>query len=416
MLVKGEHNSLQTSVVVVGGGQAGLEAAAALRSQKFAGGITLVSEEPYAPYQRPPLSKDFLLGEHEVDRLTFREPSYFEKQQIALLLNAKVIRIGRSERKVYLQDGRSIPYDYLILAVGARNRPLPIKGAEQAFYLRSLDEAIALRKRIANAKNVAVIGGGFIGLEVAAAARHYGNSVTVIETLPRLMARAVPSLLSDFFLELHRRNGVEIRMPAAAAEIDKSGVTLTDGMHVAADVVVAGIGVIPETKLAAEAGLAVGNGIAVDEFLRTSDPRIFAIGDCAEHPSVYSCSDAGNRVRLESVQNAADQAKFVARGLAMTNARPASIVPYRDVPWFWTNQFDVRFQMAGLSAGHDAQVMRGSISDAKFSVFYFKAGKMIAVDSINRLADHMAARKLLATGTPLTPEQAADETVDLRKL
>ncbi len=407
-----QTSAAETSVVIVGGGQAGLEAAAALRSQKFAGSITLICAEPHAPYQRPPLSKDFLLGEHEADRLTFREPSYFDKHNIALLLNAKVERIDRDSQRVHLADGRTVAYHYLILAVGARNRPLPIKGAERALYLRSLEEAIALRKRIANAKHVAVIGGGFIGLEVAAAARHYGKPVTVIETLPRLMARAVPAVLADFFLDLHRRNGVEIRMPGAAAEIDENGVMLTDGTHVAADLVVAGIGVIPETSLAKDAGLALGNGIVVDPFLQTGDPRIYAIGDCAEHPCRHAHSDSGNRVRLESVQNAVDQAKFV----AMRIVKPDSSAPYRDVPWFWTNQFDVRFQMAGLSAGQDQQVVRGSIAGAKFSVFYFKAGELIAVDSINRLADHMGARKLLAAGTAITPEQAADEALDLRKI
>jgi 3-phenylpropionate/trans-cinnamate dioxygenase ferredoxin reductase subunit len=308
---------------------------------------------------------------------------------------------------VHLAGGGTIAYEQLILAVGARNRPLPVPGAENLLYLRSLDEAITLRQRLAEARQgVVVIGGGFIGLEVAAAGRSAGKAVTVIEAGPRLMARAVSPLLSEFFLDVHRGQGVEVVLNSAVVEVQPDGVTLTGGQSIAADVVVAGIGVLPNAELARDAGLEVSDGITVDEFLRTSDPDIFAIGDCAHHPNFFT----SGRARLESVQNAVDQAKCVARAI-MGNP-----TPYRDVPWFWTDQYEIRFQIAGLAGGYDQSVLRGRIEDRKFSVFYFKAGRLLAVDSVNRFGDHIAARKILAAETALTPEQAGDETVDLKKL
>ncbi len=274
-------------------------------------------------------------------------------------------------------------------------------GAENVLYLRSLDEAVTLRQRLAEARHgVVVIGGGFIGLEVAAAARDAGKPVTVIEAAPRLMARAVSPLLSDFFLDVHRGQGAEVVLNSAVVEVRADAVVVSGGRRMEADLVVAGIGVVPNVEMARDAGLDVDDGITVDEFLRTSDPDIFAIGDCAHHP----------RARLESVQNAVDQAKCVARAIM---GNPA---PYRDVPWFWTDQFEIRFQMVGLAAGYDRSVLRGSIDNRKFSVFYFQQGQLLAVDSVNRLGDHLAARKMLAAGTALTPEQAADEAVDLKKL
>lgn len=381
-------------VVIVGGGQAGLEAAAALRAQGYEGSLTLVCEEPHAPYQRPPLSKQFLLGKQQADSLPLRALMFYEKHRIDLILGDRAIEINRGAKKVHLAGGGSVAYDHLILAVGARNRLLPARGAEKALYLRTLDEAEALKQRLTEASSVAVIGGGFIGLEVAATARKLEKTVTVIEAGPRLMARAVSPLLSEFFLNLHRAHGVDVRLNASVDTAPR------------ADLVVAGIGLIPNVELAREAGLEVANGIMVDEHLRTSDPSVFAIGDCADHPNRF----AGGRARLESVQNAVDQAKCVARTIA------GEPTPYRDVPWFWTDQYDVRLQMAGLGAGHDRHVVRGKIDEHKFSVLYFQESRLLAVDSVNRFGDHVAARKLLAAGTPLTPEQAADESVDLKKL
>jgi 3-phenylpropionate/trans-cinnamate dioxygenase ferredoxin reductase subunit len=394
-------------VVIVGGGQAGLEAAAVLRTQGYEGTVTLICEEPHAPYQRPPLSKEFLTGKQEVDRVFLRALTYYEKQRIDLILDERVAEINAGAKVVHLAGGGTVPYSQLILAVGARNRQLPATGAENVLYLRSLDEAVTLKQRLAEARHgVAVIGGGFIGLEVAAAARMAGKTVTVIEAAPRLMSRAVSPILSDFFLDLHRAQGTEVLLNTVAVEVYPDSVMLDNGSRIAADLVVAGIGVIPNVELARAAGLEVNDGIMVDEYMRTIDPAIFAIGDCADHPNVF----AGGRTRIESVQNAVDQARCVAR---VITGKPE---PYRDVPWFWTDQFEVRFQMAGLSGTHDQSVLRGSIEARKFSVFYFKQGRLLAVDSVNRSGDHVTARKMLAAGAPLTPEQAADETVDLKRL
>jgi len=392
-------------VVIVGAGQAGLEAAAALRTQGYAAPIALIGDEPHAPYQRPPLSKEYLLGKQSADHLPLRAPVYYEKHSIALRMGETVTALDRPARLVHTGKGE-IHYDKLVLATGAHNRLLAVPGAERVLYLRTRDEADAIKGRIARSSHIAVIGGGFIGLEIAAAARIMGKQVTVIEALPRLMARAVPPLLSDFFLDAHRREGTEVILDATVQAITKNSVVLTGGRSVTADWVVAGVGVIPNVDLAYSAGLSVGNGIVVDEFLRTSDPDIYAVGDCADHPNPF----ASGRARLESVQNAVDQAKCAARGIM------GSPAPYRDVPWFWTDQFGIRFQMAGLSGGHDQTVLRGKIEDRKFSVFFFKQGRLLAVDSVNRFGDHVAARKLLTAGTRLTPQQAGDETVDLKTL
>ncbi len=406
---------MASGVVIVGGGQAGAEAASALRVLGYEAPILLIGEEQRAPYQRPPLSKEYLLGKLEAARLPLRADSYYDKQKIGLLMGQRVITIDPHMKRLRLKSGAVIPYDHLILAVGARNRPLPVKGSERALYLRTLQDADTIRERLSAAPSVAVIGGGFIGLEIAAAARMQGKQVTVVEAGPRLMARAVPPLLSNFFFDVHRAEGVEILLSDAVEEIESGTIRLRDGSKRPADMVLAGIGVIPNTELAEDAGLAIANGISVDEFLRTSDPDIFAIGDCAEYPSVFSraTSDAGSsareRIRLESVQNAVDQAKCVARQIA------GERTPYRDAPWFWTDQFAIRFQMAGLSTGHDHAVLRGDFENRKFSAFYFKQGRFLAADSVNRFGDHIAVRKLLAAGSPLTPEQAADESFDLKR-
>jgi 3-phenylpropionate/trans-cinnamate dioxygenase ferredoxin reductase subunit len=290
---------------------------------------------------------------------------------------------------------------------------LSVPGAELdgVFYLRSLDEATALKERLEHAKEIVVIGGGFIGLEVAAVASSLGKSVTVLEALPRLMSRAVAPIISDFYRELHTNRGVNVACCCAVSEILGFGgkvraVKLNDGALYPADLVLVGIGVVPNSELARDAGLVVGNGVAVDENLRTGDEDIYAVGDCAEHPNPF----AGARIRLESVQNAADQAQYVAGKIT------GRAGDYNAVPWFWTDQFEIKLQMAGISEGHDRIATRGNRENRTLSVFYFKANRLIAIDSINRPVDHIVGRKLLAAGVPLTPEQAGDESVDLRKV
>lgn len=399
--------------MIVGGGQGGYQAAASLRTEGCQGPVTIVGEEPYLPYQRPPLSKAFVLGKQGMDRLFLRPEAYYSGHQIDVLCGERAVSIERENRQVALASGKKIPYTRLILATGARNRKLAVPGAELdgVCYLRTLDEAIFIKQRIEQARNVAVIGGGFIGLEIAATARTLGKEVTVIESLSRVMARVVAPVLSHFFLDAHVKEGVHVRLGATTVAIQGSdgratGVELDDGTVIPADLVVVGIGVHPNVELAEAAGLPVSNGISVDEFLRTSDENIFAIGDCAEYPHAH----AGCRVRLESVQNAVDQAVAVARTIT---GNPA---PYTAVPWFWSDQFDIRLQMAGLTSGFDHTVVRGMMEGRKFSVFYFRERRLLGIDSVNRPADHLAARKLIAAGRSISPEQASDESISLKDL
>jgi 3-phenylpropionate/trans-cinnamate dioxygenase ferredoxin reductase subunit len=399
-------------VVIVGAGQAGFQVAASLRLEGFDGPITLIGDEPGLPYQRPPLSKGYMSGKQAIESIALRPEAFYEKQRIELLPGDKAVRIDRAARSLTLASGRRVSYQTVALAVGSRNRILALKGVELdgVCYLRTAVEAVEIKRRLADARDVVVIGGGFIGLELAAAACSLGKSVHVLEVLPRLMARAVSPMLSDFYRELHSSHGVTVSLGIAPREIAGLGkvteVVLSDGRRYPADLVLIGVGIVPNTELAGDAGLAVANGIVVDAHLRTEDPNIFAIGDCADHPNPF----AGARVRLESVQNAVDQAKCIAAAIV---GRPHH---YQSVPWFWTDQFDINLQMVGLSGGYDRTVTRGEQESRKFSVFYFKQGRLAAIDSINRPGDHVLGRKLIANGTPVTPEQAADPSVDLKSL
>jgi 3-phenylpropionate/trans-cinnamate dioxygenase ferredoxin reductase subunit len=404
---------MKNGTVIIGSGQAGFQTAASLRTEGYQEKITLIGEEPHIPYQRPPLSKGFPLGTQDFESIELRPKQFYQDHQIDLLAGEKVAAIERAARQVKLESGRLFPYEKLVLAVGARNRTLSLKGAELdgVLYLRSLDEAVVVKDRLKNAQNIVVIGGGFIGLELAAVACSLGKSVTVLEALPRLMPRVVAPLISDFYRELHKSKGVKVVCGASVSEMEGlggkvRGVLLTDGTQYSADLVLIGVGVVPNIELAQNAGLRIANGIAVNEYLHTNNENIFAIGDCAEHPCVF----ANARIRLESVQNAADQAQCVAATIAGRRN------VYRALPWFWTDQFDVKLQMAGISHGHDCVVARGNAESRKLSVFYFKAGRLIAIDSINRPLDHMMGRKLIANRVQLTPEQAADESVDLKKM
>ncbi|HXP83587.1 MAG TPA: FAD-dependent oxidoreductase [Bryobacteraceae bacterium] len=403
--------ALSGGVVIVGGGQGGYQTAASLRTEGFDGPITLIGEEPHLPYQRPPLSKDFVLGRQQAHQLTLRPAQFYATHRIELLMGERAEAIDPAAGQVRLASGSRIGFDSLVLATGARNRLLPVAGAELAgvCYLRTVDEATALRQRLAAARDVVVIGGGFIGLEVAAAARQMDKHVTVVEALPRLMARVVAPLVSEFFRDRHSARGVDLRCGAGVAKITGGasvrGVELADGTRLAADLVIAGIGIVPNVDLARDAGLAIGNGVAVDQHLRTSDPRIFALGDCAEFPSRFS----GTRVRLESVQNCVDQAICVARCLA---GRPGA---YSAVPWFWSDQGDIHLQIAGLPGEADQSVLRGDPDSGKFSVFHYFQGHLRSVDSINRPGEHVAARKLFGAGAAITPAQAADEAFDLKQ-
>jgi 3-phenylpropionate/trans-cinnamate dioxygenase ferredoxin reductase subunit len=399
--------------VIVGTGQAGFQTAASLREEGYQEPVTIIGEEPHTPYQRPPLSKAFPLGNQDLENIELRPAKFYKDHHIDLVAGKRVTAIDRAERHVRVASGSRVPYEKLVLAVGARNRNLPVKGAELdgVLYLRSLEEAVVIKERLKDAQEIVVVGGGFIGLELAAVACMLGKSVTVLEALPRLMPRVVAPVISEFYRELHASKGVKILCGSSVSQITGSGgkvrsVALSDGAMYPADLVLVGIGVVPNVDLAGEAGLRIANGIAVNEYLETDAEDIYAIGDCAEHPCVF----AGARIRLESVQNAADQAQCVAAAIA--GRRNC----YRALPWFWTDQFDVKLQMAGISQGHDRIVTRGNPETRKLSVFYFRESRLVAIDSINRPLDHMFGRKLLTAGVRLTPEEAGDEAVDLKKL
>jgi 3-phenylpropionate/trans-cinnamate dioxygenase ferredoxin reductase subunit len=386
-------------VVVVGAGQGGFQVAASLREAGHAGPVTLIGDEPALPYQRPPLSKQYLAGTLTMPKLVLRGESFFTARDVTVLGGNPAVAIDRGNRTVVLATGERLPYAHLVLATGARPRRLSIPGADLdgVLVLRSVSDADALRSRLAEATRIVVVGAGFVGMEVAAVASGLGHEVTVVEGLRRPLSRSLAAEVSDFVTETHRKRGVNFRLGRAVVALRGAGgvvhaVELDDGERLSADVVVVGIGVVPNTELARESGLDVGDGVVVDERLLTSDPRISALGDCADYPSAH----ARRRVRLESVQNAVDQARYVAARLAGT-AGPA----YTAVPWFWTHQYDLRVQMAGIAAADGPRVVRGDAPSGRFSVFRFDAdGVLTSVESVNRAADHMAARKVLAAGAP----------------
>lgn len=398
------------SVVIVGAGQAGYQAAASLRQEGFEGEVTLIGEEAGVPYQRPPLSKAYMLGSIGVDNLRFRPQAWFAEHRVRLL-NDTVTAIDRTNRRVTLAAGDPVGYDHLILAVGAHNRVLPVPGADLdgVFGLKTLADADSLAPRVRESRNVVVVGAGFIGLEFAAVASKLGALVHVLELADRPMARAVSIEMSEAFRQAHASWGVQLDFRQGLARIvgahgRVTAVETTDGRQLAADLVVFGIGVVPNVKLASEAGLDIDNGIRVDANLLTLDPAISAIGDAASFPSHY----VDRHIRLESVQNAVDQARNVAARIVGKQH------PYAALPWFWTDQRDLKLQIVGLHDGYDSTVVLGSLGNLQMSVLCFRRKQLVAVETLNRPADHMAARRILARSPMLTPHEAGSEGFDLK--
>lgn len=403
---------MSNGLVVVGGSYAAAQIAASAREMGYAEPIRIVSEEPCSPYQRPPLSKGYLSGKVPPAALPLRSEAFYRDSKVDLLLGVRAERIDLASRAVSLSDGRRLEFDRLALATGARPRPLPVPGTDLdgVVMLRSLADADALRARLAQATNVVIIGAGFIGLEFASVAVASGKRVTVVEMQDRVLARAVAPGLAGFIADVHRGKGLDIRLGATVKELRGAGkvesLVCGDGTILPADIVLAAIGVIPNVELAQAAGLTCQDGIVVDRFASTSDPRVVSAGDCTRHPSVY----ADRPLRLESVQNALDQAKTAAATVAGLSR------PYDAVPWFWSDQYDLKLQMVGLAAGHDTAVTRGAPAEGRFSVFYYRGGSLIAIDSVNRPGEHMLGRKLLTARISPTPEQAADAGFDLQTL
>ena len=379
--------------VVIGAGQAGIQVCNTLRNSGFAGKLILIGDETILPYQRPPLSKSFLLGDIDEQRLFFRPQAHFEKQSIKPLLGAKVIRIDRVSKEITLEGDTTLNYTKLALTTGTRVRKLDCEGANssQVHYIRSLEDSIALRNKLAEVNRVAIIGGGFVGLEVAAVTRKMGKAVTDYEAEDRLMGRGVSPMLSEFYSNLHRNNDVSLRLSERIDKVEMCGDSLQlyayEQLSLDCDIIVAVIGSIANDKIALEAGLRCDRGIVVDNRCLTSDPDIVAAGDCTVHFNKF----AGIAVRLDSVQNGVDQAKVAA--LTMLNGHAI----YEQVPWFWSDLYDAKLQIAGISAGYDEYLTLGRIEDSKFSIFYFKDDALIAADSINDPSSHMAVRKIMAT-------------------
>ncbi|GAA4374342.1 NAD(P)/FAD-dependent oxidoreductase [Paeniglutamicibacter cryotolerans] len=387
-------------VVIIGGGQAGIQVADSLRAEGFAGSITIVNDEPGNPYQRPPLSKDYLAVDAPAEPLPLRGAEFFADKDIVLLQDTSAAAVDTVARRVTLSDGNTLAYGHLVFATGATNRALPCPGASLpgVHALRSLSDAEALQEALAEARNVVVIGAGFIGLEFAAGARARGLRVTVLEFAPRPMGRALSSTMSDWFTARHLADGIDLRLNEGVAAIHEDGAGLsvesTTGARYAADLVLYGVGVTPRTELAESAGLPLENGIVVDQSLRTSVEGVLAVGDCASFPNIHT----GARTRLESVQNATDQGRHAARSILGASA------PYTDTPWFWSTQGPIRLQIAGISAPGDHPVLLGDPSGGKFSIALLRAGVLAAVESVNAPADHISARKIVGLGLVVSPE------------
>jgi 3-phenylpropionate/trans-cinnamate dioxygenase ferredoxin reductase subunit len=397
-------------VLIVGAGHAGFQLASSLRQAGFSEPISLINNETHLPYQRPPLSKAYLKGGGGSDTVMFRPEKFYRDQTIDLIAD-RAVAIDRKQGKLLLASGASLEYGHLVLATGARNRLLDVPNADLAdvLYLRTLDESEALRQRIVPGQRVVVIGAGFIGLEFAATAAMKGLEVDVIELAPRVMARAVTAEISAFFQDRHTAAGIRIHLGVQATGIEAAGervngVSLSDGRHLPADLVVVGVGVLPNVELASEAGLPTAAGIIVDEQLLTADPGISAIGDCA----LFASRRFGAPLRLESVQNATDHARCVAARLT------GEAKTYDGQPWFWSDQGADKLQIAGLTTGYDRVVVRGDIGQGSFSAFCYKSGQLIGVESVNRASDHVFGRRLLAMDRSIEPDKAADAGFDLK--
>ena len=399
-------------IVIAGAGHAAGQVVASLQQHKFDGQIALVGDEPYLPYQRPPLSKKFLAGEMPAERLYVKPASFYEDAGVELHLATTIEALDRETMCLSVSNGDPVSYDALVLALGSRVRRLPVSGTdlEGVHYLRSITDVEAIRADFDKGRRLVVIGAGYIGLEVAAVARQGGLDVTVIEMEDRVMSRVVSPEISDYYQIEHANQGVKLQLSTGVEGINGKkrvkSVTTSDGEEIPADVVVIGVGIEPNTALARDAGLDVDNGIVVDDHCRTSDPRIYAIGDCTMHPNgIY-----GRSLRLESVHNALEQAKTAVANICGIDTA------YNQVPWFWSDQYDLKLQIAGLSEGYDDVVIRGNPAERSFSCLYLREGQLIAVDAINAPRDFVQSKQLIADGTILDADRLADSDVTLKEL
>jgi 3-phenylpropionate/trans-cinnamate dioxygenase ferredoxin reductase component len=405
-----------STIAIIGGGQAGAEVATLLRQNRFEGRIVLVGEEDYLPYMRPPLSKTFLAGEIGKDALIYKSSLAYEKTRVEMRLGVRVETIDRGAKTLLIRGSAPLHYDKLVIATGGRARELAVPGAglRNVFYLRTIADVEALQPLMKAPRRLAIVGGGYIGLEAAAVAVKHKLAVTVLEAAPRVLARVTAPDLSKFYEHIHREAGVNIRtgvtvtgFTAGDAEGNVGGVGCAGGQSFAADFVLIGIGLVPNVELAEQAGLVVDDGIVVDAASRTSDPNIYAIGDCAMHAHH---GFLGRKIRLESVPNALEQARIAAASIM---GRP---IPAAAAPWFWSDQYDLKLQMAGVSDGYGELAIRGSMEASSFTAFYLKEGRVIAADAVNRLGEFMAAKRIVGERMEIAAARLADESTPLKSL
>lgn len=399
-------------IVIAGAGHAAGQIVATLRLQKFAGQIVLVGDEPYLPYQRPPLSKKFLAGEMPAERLYVKPASFYDDPNIELRLNTRITAIDRGAKTLQTEGGETIAYDKLVLSLGSRARTLPVEGADlkHVHYLRSIADVEAIRAELDVGRRLVVIGAGYIGLEVAAVARKLGLDVTVLEMADRVMSRVVSPEISDFYQIEHTNRGVKLRLSTDVVALHGKKrvkrVETGSGEQIPADFVIVGVGIQPNTELAEQAGLDVGDGIVVDDRCQTSDPNIYAVGDCTSHPNdIYE-----RRLRLESVHNAIEQAKTAANNLCGNDTH------YSQVPWFWSDQYDLKLQIAGLSEGYDDLVIRGNPADRSFACLYLRDGKLIATDAVNSPREFVQSKVLILAGAKVDRDKLGDTGIQLKDL
>ena len=399
-------------IVVIGSGQAAIQSVMSLKKNEFIGSIKVIGEEDHLPYHRPPLSKDFLLDEYKPERVSLKKKEFYEENRVDLILGKRAESIDTTLKEIILSDGNKIYYDQLIIATGSRVRKLNVPGSDKKglYYLRDLDDASALKQRLRQNKKMVIVGAGYIGLEVASVAASLGVEVTVIEMANRVMNRTVDPIVSSYYQKLHESHGVKIHLDNGLKEFEGdasvTAVLCSDGLRLEADLVVIGAGVLPNQEIAIKAGLECNNGIMVNEFGETSNEHVFACGDCTNHPN----KGLNIRLRLESVHNAMEQSKTVANTI-MGNREP-----YDQVPWFWSDQYDHKLQLVGISGEHDETIMRGSESEQKFLLFYLKNSELIAVNAINSSKEFLICRKLVANKVKISSDVIKNQSINLNSL
>ncbi|MGB2315242.1 MAG: NAD(P)/FAD-dependent oxidoreductase, partial [Porticoccaceae bacterium] len=400
------------SAVIIGGSHAAVQLVISLRQNGWNGIITVISDEPYLPYQRPPLSKAFLSGSSHEEQLLLRAPAAYEKLDVSFRLGIRVTAVDTDRRQLTLNNGETMSYTKLALCTGARARTLPIAGAELkgVHYLRTMDDVKRIKLSANSANTAVIIGGGYIGLETAASLTDLGIAVTLLEAESRLLQRVASETTSEFYLNLHQEHSVTVKLNAQASALQGdtsvAKVVCTDGQTIDADMVIIGIGVIPNTELASHAGLSVDNGIVVNQFAQTSHADIVAAGDCTNHPNPL----LNRSLRLESVPNAVEQAKAAAASLCDIEKL------YAELPWFWSDQYDVKLQIAGINQGYTEVVIRGDQTSRSFTVFYLQGTVLLSAECINRPKDFILAKKLILQGNDLNPAALSDETIELNSL